>query len=146
VSRKIKKGDALMKKVTIVVLLVLIVGVATAFAGSQSVKVSDFLIKMEILKDPPKVGTNPITVEVKETSGITVTDAKVYIEYDMGEMSQGKKAVLPGGTCLISELTCTNEKYTGVLDFDKPGNWFIYVKTIRAGKAYTATFKTKVLK
>lgn len=137
-----------MKKLTMVVILVLLVGIATAFAASQhnSTKLADYIIKFEILNDPPKVGKNPITVEVKTPSGNTVTDAKVYIEYSMGKMGHEKKAVLPGGMCLFSELTCTNEKYNGELDFDKSGNWVINVKTVRAGKVYTETFNTKVVK
>ena len=127
---------------------ILVVGIATSFAKTQghSSKVSDFLIKLEILNDPPKVGKNPIRVEVRTISGTSVTDARVYLEYDMGNMSRGKKAVISGSTCLVSELTCTNDKYNDELYFDKPGNWVINVKTIRSGKAYTATFNTKVMK
>jgi hypothetical protein len=145
-STKKIKGDWLMKKGMLVFLLVLILGMSTAFAMKQEHKVADYLIKMEILTDPPKVGMNPITVEVKGPSGNTVTDAKVFIEYDMGNKSHGKKAVIAEGMCLATELTCTNETYKGELNFDKPGDWFIYVKTVRSGKAYTATFKTKVMK
>jgi hypothetical protein len=137
-----------MKKITFVVFLVLIVGFATTFAGTQHQKsrISNFIISLDIMNNPPKVGKNPVAVEVKDVSGNSVTDAKVYIEYDMGKMSHSKKAVFQEGMCYATELTCTGEKYHGELDFDKAGDWFINVKTVRSGKAYTGTFKTKVVK
>lgn len=135
-----------MKKTVFVVVMVLIVGIGAAFAEKYSSKVNDYLIKMEFLNSPPKVGMNPIAVEVTGPSGNSVNDAKVFIEYDMGKKDQGKSMVIPGGMCLAEELTCTGETYKGQLNFDKPGNWVIHVKTVRSGKSYTATFKAKVLK
>jgi hypothetical protein len=135
-----------MKKVALVFFLVLAVAMGTAFA-EQQMKVSKFVISLNFENDPVKVGKNPITVEVKETSGNSVTDAKVYIEYDMAGM-KGKKAVIGEGpgVCSVGELTCIGEKYNGELDFPAPGNWIVNVKTIRSGKAYTASFKVKVVK
>jgi hypothetical protein len=136
-----------MKKTMLVVLLVLIVGIATAFADAErKIKVSEYLINLEFQNNPPKVGMNPISVEVKGPSGNSVTDAKLFIEYNMGNMEKGKKMVIKEGMCFASELTCSGDKYTGELNFDKPGNWIINVKTIRSGKAYTATFHAKVMK
>jgi hypothetical protein len=137
-----------MKKTTLVVLLVLVAGIATAFADAEkkfSNTVADYQIHLEFLNNQPKVGANPIAVEVKGPSGNSVTDAKLFIEYSMGT-DKGKKMVIQEGMCFASELTCTGEKYTGELNFDKPGNWVIHVKTVRSGKSYTATFNTKVMK
>jgi hypothetical protein len=137
-----------MKKTTLVVFLVLVAGIATAFADSErkmSSSVSDYQIHLEFLNNQPKVGTNPIAVEVKGPSGNSVTDAKLFIEYSMGA-DKSKKMVIKEGMCFASELTCNGEKYMGNLNFDKPGKWVIHVKTIRSGKSYTATFNTMVMK
>lgn len=135
-----------MKRIMMVAFLVLAVGVAGAFASTHnSVKVSKYVISLEFKNNPPRVGSNQAMVTVKDTAGTTLTDAKVFIDYDMPRMHQNKKAAIDEGVC-TTDTYCDNGIYTTTLNFTQPGDWVVHVKTVRSGRAYTAKFNVNVVK
>lgn len=132
-----------MKMVVIGALLILFSGAAFGMNWHETRHVNKYLIDATIQNNPPKVGENPITVVVRDEAGVTVTDAKVFIEYDMPGMHHNEKEALDAGM-FTKDLLFKGGKYTGSLNFSMPGEWVIHLKTVRAGKAYTATHKVVV--
>lgn len=123
-----------MKKILIAVLaVVLAFGVAVAKDYEVKKKAGVFDVEVRIDKNPPVVGDNNITVEVKE-SGNAVTDAKVVIDYSMPAM--------PGMPAMNykTDAELKGKMYKAVMNLSMSGPWNIAVKITKAGKTSTAKF------
>lgn len=128
-----------MKKV-IFALLMVVLAFGFAYAKDYEVKkkAGDFDVEVRIDKNPPVVGDNNISVEVKDASGKNVTDAKVVIDYSMPAMP---------GMPAMNYKTDTGLKghtYKATMNLSMSGPWNIAVKITKAGKTSTAKFSIDI--
>ncbi len=89
---------------------------------------------MKIDKNPPVVGDNNISIEIKDESGKYVTDAKVMVDYSMPAM--------PGMPAMNykTDAAVSGSIYKAVMNLSMSGSWNIAVKITRAGKTSSAKF------
>lgn len=126
-----------MKKIAIVsMVLLLIAGIAYAKNYEVTKKVGEYTMSATIDKNPPVVGDNNITIEVKDAVGKAVTDAKVKVDYSMPAM--------PGMPAMAykTEAVLNGSSYQAKMNLSMAGSWNVAVKTVRSGK--TATMKFSV--
>ena len=126
-----------MKKLAIITLiLILIAGIAYAKDYEVKKKAGEYDVEVKIDKNPPIVGDNNITIEIKDASGKYVTDAKVKVEYSMPAM--------PGMPAMNykTDTELKGDEYKAKMNLSMSGSWNIAVKITRSGK--TATMKFNV--
>lgn len=124
-----------MKKIFATVLAVLLLGgIALAKGYEVAKKAGPYDVKITIDRNPPIVGDNAITVDIKDASGKYVTDAKVRVEYSMPPMP----GMPPMNYKTNAELK--GESYTGTMNLSMAGPWNIAVKISRGGKTSSAKF------
>lgn len=124
-----------MKKwigITVSVIL-LITGIAYAKDYEAKKKAGDYDVEIKIDKNPPAVGENNVKIEIKDTSGKYVTDAKVTVEYSMPAM-QGMPAMN-----YKADTKLEGYEYKAAMNLSMSGSWNITVKITRGEK----TSKTK---
>jgi hypothetical protein len=124
-----------MKNILTFSLMVLMVaGVAFAKDYEVSKKAGDYAVDVRIDRNPPVVGDNNVSVEVKDASGKYVTDAKVTIDYSMPAM--------PGMPAMNYKTSGKPDgnAYKATMNLSMSGPWNIAIKIVRAGKTATAKF------
>jgi nitrogen fixation protein FixH len=135
-----KHGGKEMKKsfVTVVSLIFVITGIAFAKDYEVKKKAGDFNVEIAIDKNPPAVGKNHMTIDIKDPSGKSVTDAKVKVEYSMPAM--------PGMPAMNYKTNAElkDGKYTATMDLPMAGSWNVTVKITRGGKTSKAKFSIDV--
>ena len=67
-------------------MFLLIAGIAYAKDYEVKKKAGQYDVEVKIDKNPPVVGDNNISIEIKDQSGKYVTDAKVKVDYSMPAM------------------------------------------------------------
>ncbi|NJD57738.1 MAG: FixH family protein [Nitrospirae bacterium] len=116
--------------------LVLLVCAGIAFAKDYEVnkKAGDYSVNVKIDKNPPVVGDNNISVEIKDASGKYVTDAKVIVDYSMPAM--------PGMPAMNykTDAALKGNEYKATMNLSMSGPWNIAIRISRAGKTSTAKF------
>jgi nitrogen fixation protein FixH len=124
-----------MKRLTIFTLILLLV-VSVAFAKDYEVKkkAGGYNIEVKLDKNPPVVGDNNIIIEIKDTAGKPVADAKVKVEYSMPAMS----GMPPMNYKTDAELK--GNVYKAKINLSMSGPWNITVKITRGEKTVTAKF------
>jgi hypothetical protein len=90
--------------------------------------------EMRIDRNPPVLGDNNIEIELRDSVGKTVTDAKVLVNYYMPPMPR----MVPMNYTTDAKLK--GEKYRATMNFIMSGPWIIAVKINHAGKISTAKF------
>lgn len=129
------KKETIMKKVLLAIIAVVLV-IGVAFAKEYEVKknAGDYDIEAKIDRNPPVVGDNNITVEVKDAAGKYVTDAKVVVDYSMPAM--------PGMPPMNykTDAVLKGNEYRATMNLSMSGPWNIAIKITRAGKTSTAKF------
>jgi hypothetical protein len=136
-KKNIKDRRQSMKKLAVFTLiLLLIAGIAYAKDYEVKKKAGEYNVEVKIDKNPPIVGDNNITVEVKDASGKYVTDAKVKVEYSMPAM--------PGMPAMNykADTVLSGNEYKAKINFSMSGAWNVVIKISRAGK--TASLKFNV--
>jgi len=124
-----------MKKILVVFLVLLVAaGVAVAKDLEVKKKAGEYNVEARIDKNPPVVGDNNISVEVKDASGRHVTDAKVKVEYSMPAMP----GMPPMNYKTDAELK--GNEYRANMKLSMSGPWNIAVKISRGGKTSTMKF------
>lgn len=124
-----------MKRFGLVVLVLLLVaGIAYAKDYEVKKKAGDFDVEVAIDKNPPVVGDNNIKIEIKDSSGKYVSDAKVVIDYSMPAM--------PGMPAMNykADAQLKGNEYKAKMNLSMSGSWNIAVKITRAGKTSTMKF------
>jgi hypothetical protein len=124
-----------MKKWFLIVLaLLLMAGTAGAKGYEVSKKAGEYDVEVKIDKNPPVVGDNNITLEIKGASGHHVKDAKVVVEYSMPPM--------PGMPPMIykADAELKGDEYKAKMNLSMSGSWNIAVKITREGKTSTMKF------
>ena len=124
-----------MKRAGFVVLILLLVaGIAYAKDYEVKKKAGDFDVQIAIDKNPPVVGDNNVKIEIKDSSGKYVNDAKVVIDYGMPAM--------PGMPAMNykADAEVKGNEYRAKMNLSMSGSWNIAVKITRAGKTSTTKF------
>ncbi len=125
-----------MKKwigITVSVIL-LITGIAYAKDYEAKKKAGDYDVEIKIDKNPPAVGENNVKIEIKDTSGKYVTDAKVTVEYSMPAM-QGMPAMN-----YKADTKLEGYEYKAAMNLSMSGSWNITVKITRGEKTSKTRF------
>jgi hypothetical protein len=124
-----------MKKVILLTLTLLLIAVTVQASGLEvNQKKGDLNIRVTMDKNPPVIGINTVDVYVTDTSGNTVTDASVRVNYSMPPM--------PGMAPMNYNTTAKpgGGKYTAKLNVSMAGPWNIAVRVSKAGKTATVRF------
>jgi len=124
------------RKGLVVVTLMLVLTAGVAFARDYEVKrkAGDYDVEVKIDKNPPVVGDNNITVEIKDASGKYVTDAKVTVDYSMPAM--------PGMPAMNekADTALKGNEYRAKMVLSMAGSWNISIRITRAGKTSSTMF------
>jgi hypothetical protein len=125
-----------MKKLCAVVAVAMLFISSIAYAKDYEVnkKAGEYDVMVRIDKNPPVVGDNNITIEIKDTSRKYVTDAKVVVEYSMPAM--------PGMPAMNykTDTELKGNEYRAKMNLSMSGSWNIAVKITRAAKTSTMKF------
>jgi hypothetical protein len=121
------------------VIFFLIAGIA--FAKEFKVKRDEgrYDVEARIDNDPPIVGNNNISIEIKDKSGKYVTDAKVVVEYSVPAMP-GMPAVHYKEPAVLS-----GNIYKALINLSMAGSWKIEVK-IKKDEKTGKDIKTRTVK
>jgi hypothetical protein len=122
------------KTIVFSVILLLVAGIAFAKDYEVTKKAGEFDVLVRIDKNPPVVGDNNISIEIKDSSGKPVTDATVKVDYGMSAM--------PGMPAMNykADAVLKGSEYKAVMNLSMSGPWNIAVKITRAGKTSSAKF------
>lgn len=115
-------------------ILLLIAGIVYAKDYEVKKKAGQYDVEVRIDRNPPVVGDNNISIEVKDASGRYVTDAKVKVEYSMPAM--------PGMPAMNykTDAELKGNEYKAKINLPMSGSWSVAVKVTRAGKTSTMKF------
>jgi hypothetical protein len=126
-----------MKKIAVLAfILLLVAGIAYAKDYEVTKKAGEYNATVKIDKNPPVVGDNNISIEIKDASGHNVRDAKVIVDYSMPAMS-GMPAMH-----YKADAELKGDEYKAKMNLSMSGSWNVAVKITRAGK--TSTMKLTV--
>jgi len=124
-----------MKKLFVfTVVFLLIAGMAYAKDYEVKKKAGAYDVAVTIDKNPPVVGDNNVTVVIKDTSGKSVTDAKVLVDYSMPAMSR-----MPA-MHYKTNAELSGSEYKAKMVLSMAGSWNIAVKISKGGKTSTVKF------
>ncbi|MBI5641571.1 MAG: FixH family protein [Nitrospirae bacterium] len=116
--------------------LVLIMTAGVVFAKDYEVKkkAGDYNVEVTIDKNPPVIGDNNVKIEIRDTAGKYVTDAKVVVDYSMPAM--------PGMPAMNykTDAELKGDEYRAKMNLSMSGSWNIAVKITKAGKTSTMKF------
>ncbi|MBI4685509.1 MAG: FixH family protein [Nitrospirae bacterium] len=123
-----------MKRLAVIgVILLLIAGVAYAKGYEVNKKAGEYDVEVKIDKNPPVVGDNNISIEIK-SGGHHVRDAKVKVEYSMPAM--------PGMPAMNykTDAELKGDVYKAKMNLSMSGAWNLAIKITRDGKTSTVKF------
>ena len=115
-----------------------VTGSAGAASLADSKRAGDYVVAIQIDRNPPILGINNLEVEIRGADGTAVADAKVLVNYymppmpRMAPMNYRADAPFKGG------------KYRVAMNFIMEGPWYIVVKINHQGKAASAKFNVNV--
>ena len=124
-----------MKRLAVVTFtLLLMAGIAYAKDYEVSKKAGEYDVQVRIDKNPPVVGDNNVTVEIKDAAGKSVSDAKVVVDYSMPAM--------PGMPAMNykADAELNGGLYKAKINLSMSGSWNMAVKISKAGKTSTMKF------
>jgi hypothetical protein len=119
----------------LILLLVALTGCSKGYEINKTA--GDYNVSVKMDKNP-FVGDNPMTIEVKDKSGIPITDATVIVENSMPAM--------PGMPAMSykSDAKLQGTQYKAAVSLAMAGAWNVAVKITRADKPTTVTFNVDV--
>lgn len=124
-----------MKKIAIfAIVFLLIAGMAYAKDYEVKKKAGQYDVEVKIDRNPPVVGDNNVSIEIKDASGKYVTDAKVRLDYSMPAM--------PGMPAMNykADAKLDGSEYKATMNLSMSGGWNIAVKITKGGKTSTMKF------
>jgi len=124
-----------MKKLMMIGLVVLLsAGAALAKDYEVKKKAGDYDVQVEIDRNPPVVGDNKVTIEIKDSAGHHVRDAKVVVDYSMPAM--------PGMPPMSykADAVQKGDGYAATMNLSMAGPWNISVRITREGKTSSMKF------
>jgi hypothetical protein len=124
-----------MKKMAVfAVILLFIAGMAYAKDFEVNKKTGQYDVEAKIDNNPPIVGDNNISIEIKDKTGNYVTDATVKVDYSMPAMP-GMPAMNYKEYAKVSGNT-----YKAKMNLSMAGSWNVAVKIKKDGKTNTVKF------
>ncbi len=123
-----------MKHSVVVFAAIVFLMTGTAFAKEFEAKEKAGAYQVEFKIDNLRVGANNVTIEVKDSSGKYVTDAKVTVKYSMPEGID-----LPP-MHFRSDMKLEGNEYKGKIKIPMPGRWAAEVDIMKGGKMNTMKF------
>lgn len=126
--------------VILIILLIISFMAAKAFADSliASKRAGIYMVGIQIDRNPPIIGDNNIEIEIRDVSGVIVSDAKVMVNYYMPPMPR----MAPMNYRTYAAFRAG--KYRTSMNLIMEGPWYIAVKVNHAGKTSTAKFHVDV--
>lgn len=124
-----------MRKFLMVVIgMLLISGAAYAKEYEVKKKAGDYDVEVTIDKNPPVVGDNHMTIEVKDAKGNYVTGLKVVVDYSMPGM--------PGMPPMNykTDAAADGNEYKATMNLSMGGSWNIVVKITHGEKTSKLKF------
>lgn len=97
-------------------------------------RIGAYEIKVSIDKNPPILGNNKIEIEILDADGISITDAKVLVNYYMPPMPR----MSPMNYTTKTDLK--DKKYKAKMKLIMAGPWILAIKISREKKRFTAKF------
>ena len=122
----------------ILLALCFLVGISDAAKLVDSKRVGDYVVAIQIDRNPPILGINNLEVDISGADGREVADAKVLVNYymppmpRMAPMNYRVNAPYKGG------------KYRVAMNFIMEGPWYIVVKINHLGRNTSAKFNVNV--
>ena len=97
-------------------------------------KAEDFTVMVKIDKNPPVVGENNVTIEIKDAAGKNVTEAKVKLDYGMPAM--------PGMPAMFykADAELKGTLYKAKMNLSMAGSWNITIQITQGDKVRKAKF------
>lgn len=125
----------LMKVALVLALLIVLASAFVADAREYSArrKADGFVVDVAIDRNPPILGNNAIRVEIKDSQGKYVTDAKVAVNYSMPPMP----GMPPMNYTIAAERK--GDGYRATMNLIMTGPWNIAIKTTTPVKRFTVT-------
>lgn len=124
-----------MKKTAVFVMLFFLIA-SMAYSKNYEVKkkAGQYNVEVKIDRNPPVVGDNNVSIEIKDMSGKYVVDAKIRLEYSMPAM--------PGMPAMNykEDAALSGSTYKAVMNLPMAGAWNIEVKIKKDGKTNTVKF------
>ena len=124
-----------MKKV-VYLLITLLLTTGLAFAKDYEItkKAEDYTVLVKIDKNPPVVGENNVTIEIKDAAGKNVTEAKVKLDYGMPAM--------PGMPAMSykADAELKGALYKAKMNLSMAGSWNITIQITQGDKVRRAKF------
>jgi hypothetical protein len=124
-----------MKKIFfLLAVLGLLVGPVYGKDYEVSKKAEDYSVLIKIDKNPPVVGDNLMSLEIKDGSGKIVTEAKVKVDYAMPAM--------PGMPPMAykAEAELKGKEYKARMNLSMAGPWNITVQITQGDKVRRTKF------
>ena len=97
-------------------------------------KAGEYEVEIQIDRNPPVVGENNITIEIKDGAGKKVTDSKVLVNYYMPPMPR-----MPPMN-YRTEAKLSGSEFRARMKLIMSGPWYVVVIINREGKTSTAKF------
>lgn len=125
-----------MKRIVLLILAVILVISSISYAKEYEVKkkAGEYNVEVKIDRNPPVVGDNNISIEIKDASGRHVTDARVIVDYSMPAM--------PGMPAMNykTDTEFKRNEYKATTNLSMSGSWNIWIKIARGGKTSSMKF------
>ena len=121
-------------------MLVLLFGFHISLAGAYEVrkKAGEFTITVKIKNNPPCACHNRVSVDITDSKGRRISDAKVTLEYSRPAM-QGKPALK-----YRADTQQERGRYIGVITLSMAGPWNVEVRITRGNKILITNFTVDV--
>jgi nitrogen fixation protein FixH len=116
------------------VMVAMLFGVAAAKDYEVKKKAGTFEVEVRIDRNPPVVGDNHVSVEIRDAAGKDVTDAKVLVDYSMPAMQGMPRMNYKADAELKGNI------YKADMNLSMSGPWNIAIKITREGKTSTMKF------
>jgi hypothetical protein len=126
------------KRLVFILVLILIADIALAKGYKVTKKVGEYEAEIRIDNNPPIIGDNNIGIEIKDSAGRHVTDARVLVNYYMPPMPR----MVPMNYRTDAKLK--GDKYGATMKFIMSGPWIIAIKIFRQGKTLTTKVSVDV--
>ncbi|MBF0556027.1 MAG: FixH family protein [Nitrospirae bacterium] len=124
------------KKVFLLLVVVMVLTVTAVYAKELKMvkKVGEYTVQFKLDKASPIAGENAAAIEITDSMGRLVTDAKVKLDYSMPAM--------PGMPAMSysADIKQTGEVYNAILNLSMAGSWNIDVKVTHDKKTVSAKF------